>query len=94
LDKQIGALIKVTYSLLGEDHFPLTLTLSPIGEREKDRTDLRLFSKKSLKLVAQAFQPVSRKQISRAQPGKAVPPANTSISYFTGGPKAHERLPS
>jgi hypothetical protein len=31
--------------------------------------------------------------ISRAQPGKAVPPVNTSFSWFTGGPKAHEELP-
>jgi hypothetical protein len=50
LDKQIGALIKVTYSLLGEDHFPLTLTLSPIGEREKDRTDLRLCLEKFIRI--------------------------------------------
>ena len=39
---------------------------------------------------AQAFQPVSRKQVSRAQAGKAVPPVNTRFSCFTGGPKAHE----
>ena len=49
-----------------------------------------LCSEKLLKLVAQAFQPAPRKQVSRAQPGKAVPPVNTRFSCFTGGPKAHE----
>jgi hypothetical protein len=42
---------------------------------------------KFFKLVAQAFQPVPRKQVSRAQPGKAVPPANTSFSGLTGEPR-------
>jgi hypothetical protein len=45
---------------------------------------------KFVKLVAQAFQPVSRKQVSRAQPGKAVPPVNTSFLGFMGEPKAYE----
>ena len=49
-------------------------------------------SERFLKLVAQAFQPVSRKQVSRAQPGKAVPPVNTSFSGFTDEPKAHGQL--
>jgi hypothetical protein len=31
-----------------EDYFPLTLTLSPIGERGKDGTDLRLCHHKDL----------------------------------------------
>jgi hypothetical protein len=34
------------------------------------------------------FQPVSRKQVSLAQPGKTVPPVNTSFSLFTGGAMA------
>ena len=37
--------------------------------------------------VAQAFQPVSRKQVSRAQPGKAVPPVNTNLFMFYGWTK-------
>jgi hypothetical protein len=47
---------------------------------------------KFLELVAQAFQPVPRKQVNPAQPGKADPPANTRFSCFTGGAKAHARL--
>jgi hypothetical protein len=42
--------------------------------------------------VAQAFQPVPKKQVSRAQPGKAVPPVNTSFSWVIGEPTAHKRL--
>ena len=50
-------------------------------------------SEKFSKLVAQAFQPASREQVSRAQPGKAAPPVNASFSCFMGGAKAHEQLP-
>ena len=32
----------VTYFFLRGDHFPLTPTLSPLGERGKEGTDLRL----------------------------------------------------
>jgi len=53
-----------------------------LGEREKDGTDLRLCSEKFFKLMAQAFQPVSRKQVSRAQPGKAVPPSQYQLFMF------------
>jgi hypothetical protein len=34
----------MAYCLLREAHFPLTPTLSPIGERRKAGTDLRLYS--------------------------------------------------
>ena len=64
--------------------YNLVLQITPFGSL--------VWSEKFFKLVAQAFQPVSRKQVSRAQPEKAVPPANTSFSCFTGGPKAHEGL--
>ena len=42
------------------------------------------------KLVAQAFQPVSKKQVNRAQPGKAVPPAmsNRPLLTDTQGPSS------
>jgi hypothetical protein len=51
-----------------------------------------LFTVKFFKSVAQAFQPVPGKQVSRAQPGKAAPPAKTIFSCFTGEAKAHTRL--
>ncbi|MBM4301501.1 MAG: hypothetical protein FJ121_08200 [Deltaproteobacteria bacterium] len=64
----------------------------PFNALRVDRRPMSNCLEKSLKLVAQAFQPVSRKQVSRTQPGKAVPPVNTSFSCFTGGPMAHARL--
>jgi hypothetical protein len=39
---------------------------------------------KFFKLVAQAFQPVSRKQVSRAHPGKAVPPKHFYGFWLSG----------
>ena len=50
-------------------------------------------SEKFFKSVPQAFQPVPKEQVSLAQPGKAVPPVNTTFSCFTAEPKAHEELP-
>jgi hypothetical protein len=49
------------------------------------------FFERFLESVAQAFQPGPRPRVSRAQPGKAVPPTNASFSGFMAGPKNQVR---